>query len=174
MFYNSDEAKCCSPPDGLVVSVLHFASLTPVHLLSKPGFARPSPQDLEVLLLRRPSLDRNFISNEGEYILVTINANLSSNSTESVLLADIDTISWGKKINLEDFEERINEIDQEIRNFDISSKTVSVTQDSTTSTSTGDINPSKSTTGNPRPSKTGLLQDVTNVRLGQQGEKLTK
>nr|POE68146.1 hypothetical protein CFP56_19797 [Quercus suber] len=112
--------------------------------------------------------------NEGEYILVTINANLSSNSTESVLLADIDTISWGKKINLEDFEERINEIDQEIRNFDISSKTVSVTQDSTTSTSTGDINPSKSTTGNPRPSKTGLLQDVTNVRLGQQGEKLTK
>nr|POE68147.1 hypothetical protein CFP56_19798 [Quercus suber] len=58
----TDEAKCCSPPDGLVVSVLHFASLTPVHLLSKPGFARPSPQDLEVLLLRRPSLDRNFIS----------------------------------------------------------------------------------------------------------------
>ena len=63
-------------------------------------------------------------------ISVTINANLSSNPTESVLPADIDTISWGKKniyINLEDFEERINEIDQEIKKFDISSKTVSVT-----------------------------------------------
>ena len=44
----------------------------------------------------------------GKYILVTINANLSSNPTESALPADIDTISWGKKINLEDFEERIN------------------------------------------------------------------
>uniref|UniRef100_A0A7N2MMI4 Uncharacterized protein n=1 Tax=Quercus lobata TaxID=97700 RepID=A0A7N2MMI4_QUELO len=38
----------------------------------------------------------------------------------------------------------------------------------------GDVNPSKSTAGNPRPSKTGPLQDVTNVRLGQQGEKLAK
>ena len=67
---------------------------------------------------------------EGEYIPITINANLSPNPTESVLPADIDTISWGKKniyINLEDFEERINEIDQEIKKFDISSKTVSVT-----------------------------------------------
>ena len=67
---------------------------------------------------------------EGEYIPITINANLSPNPTESVLPADIDNISWGKKyiyINLEDFKERINEIDQEIKKFDISSKTVSVT-----------------------------------------------
>ena len=105
-------------------------------------------------------------SKEGEYISVTINANLSSNPTESALPADIDTISWGKKINLEDFEERTNEIDQEILKFDISSKTVSVTQDSTTSTATSDVNPSKSTASNPRPSKTGPLQDVTNVRPG--------
>ena len=102
---------------------------------------------------------------EGEYIPVTINANLSSNPIKSALPADIDTISWGKKINLEDFEERTNEIDQEIMKFDISSKTVSVIQDSTTSTATGDVNPSKSTAGNPRPSKIGPLQDVTNVRL---------
>nr|POF01847.1 hypothetical protein CFP56_36619 [Quercus suber] len=38
-----DEAKCYSPPDGLVVSVRRYASLTLVHLLSKPEFARPSP-----------------------------------------------------------------------------------------------------------------------------------
>ena len=111
---------------------------------------------------------------EGKYILVTINANLSSNPTESTLPADIDTLSWGKKINLEDFEERINEIDQEIRKFDISSKTISVTQDSTTSTATGDVNPCKSTASNPRPSKTGSLQDVIYVRPGQQGEKPAK
>nr|POE83194.1 hypothetical protein CFP56_58915 [Quercus suber] len=39
----ADKAKCYSPLDGLVVSVRRCASLTPVHLLSKLGFAGLSP-----------------------------------------------------------------------------------------------------------------------------------
>ena len=54
--------KCYCLLDGLVASALRFVSLALTYSLLGPGFIGPSPQDLEVLLLRCPSGDRNFIS----------------------------------------------------------------------------------------------------------------
>ena len=60
----ADDAKCYCPLDGLVASVLRFVSLAVAHLLLRPGFVEPSPQDLEVLLLHRPSRDNGLSKNQ--------------------------------------------------------------------------------------------------------------
>ena len=68
----ANDANCCCPLDGLIISALHFALLTLAHLLLRPRFVEPSPRDLEALLLLCPSRDKNFI---GRSMMVRVRVN---------------------------------------------------------------------------------------------------
>ena len=60
MGYISDAKRYC-PLDRLNASTLRSASSALVHLLLEHGFVEPSPQDLGVVLVRSPSIDRRFM-----------------------------------------------------------------------------------------------------------------